>query len=240
MNLKQWQSFCSDYIASNHQENSTQYKRLSVYKDSILAIHINALVISFPVIYRLLGTGFFNQIATQYILHKNWRSHSIDELGCDFDEFLTQHQLATTMDYLIEVAKIEWLVQSLTEPKSANDSVSMLPNFLKQAEDVTIVLRDNVNFLHLNKGGIEVWFAHQKESMDTVNIKNVTEGYWLFTNEAEMVTAEEIDDALYEFISLIKDGCSLNSICEKIGLDSAIEFIARLNQKQYIEFIPLA
>ena len=239
MNLEQWQNFCSDHITEDHQDNSTQCKKLSIYKDSIVAIHINALAISFPVINRLLGKVYFNQIATQYILHKNWQSNSIDELGHDFDEFLIRHQLATKMGYLVEVAKIEWLVQSLGEPKLTNNSASMLAEILKQGQDVTVALNDNVNFLALNQGGIEVWLAHQKKSVDTINIKNVSEGCWLFANETEMVTAEEINDELNEFVLLIKNGCSLNSICEQIGVDNAIKLIARLTQKQFIEFIPL-
>ena len=239
MNLEQWQNFCSDYIATNHPKITTTHKKLSVYRDSIIAIHINALVISFPVINRLLGRVYFNQLATEYILHKNWQSNSIDEIGHDFDEFLTRHQIATRMEYLVEVSKIEWLVQSLREPKFTGDSASMLPEILKQGQDVTVALNDNVSFLHLNKGGIEVWLAHQEESLDTINIENATEGYWLFANEVEMVTTEEIDDELYQFVSLIKDGCSLGILCEKIGLDNTIAFIVQLTQKQYIEFIPL-
>lgn len=239
MNLEQWQSFCSERLAENHSDNTTQYKKLSIYRDSIVAMHINALAISFPVIKRLLGKIYFNRIATEYILHKNWQSDSIDELGNDFDDFLERDQLASTMEYLVEVAKIEWLVQSLTEQEIVNNSASMLPEFLGSAEDVTLALSDNVSTLHLNMGGIEVWLAHQKKSVDTVDLQNATIGYWLFANEADTVTTEKIDYELNEFISLINDGCSLNTVCEEIGLDNTIKFIAQLTQKQYIEFIPL-
>ena len=237
MNLAQWQQHCSDYLTGKNVQVTKEHSRLSVYKDSIEAIHIKALEISFPVLKQLLGTRFFIRLVRDYIKYKNWQSNSIDDVGDDLDLFISNYRPVKKMSYLAEVAKIEWLTQSLAEKKvNEIDLTQQLQTLLASGEEFSIGFLPHVEFFCSSEGGIEVWLAHQNEPIDEIDLSNIKTSYWCFDKGTQSIKAEPLESEDINFIGFLQNGDSINTLCQQIGVEEVIGGLLPLIRQERIFF----
>ncbi len=235
MNMLQWQTFCSEYFAGTKTNITQQYKNLSIYRDNIEAVHINALKISFPIVRELLGDRFFIKLARDYILNTQWRSHSIDDLGCNFDQFILNHELTQNITYLSEVVSIEWLIQSLPEKRNNNVDLSLqLKKLFENSEGFTIGLLPHINIFESSRGGMTIWLEHQKESFNSIDITNIKTSYWLLENNGIDVKVKQIDKDSFSFVKAIVKEKNIGVLCDEFGSDNVIQELISLIQENNI------
>lgn len=239
MNMTQWQHYCSNYIIKDGIHVNAEHRRLSVYKESIESIHIKALEISYPVIMRLLGRRFFLKLTRDYIKYKNWQSTTIDDLGYDFDDFIADYKAVCSMNYLAEVAKIEWLVQSLAE-KNINqmDVVQQLQDLLVSGEDFCVSLLPHVAFFSSSLGGIEIWLAHQEDTVADIDLNEIETTYWYCDNGRYKLTINSLDKLDFNFITSLKNRASVNDLCQQNDVEKVIQHLIVMIQREWL-FIEL-
>jgi len=237
VSLHDWQDRCSAYLLDGDKSNPVLTKGLSIYKDSIIAIHHNALKLSFPVLKELLGARIFGYVANDYIKDKNWRTSSLDEFGHDLTEFVQHHQKLLSMPFLSEVATIEWLVQSLSEFRaSAPDLGKRLNSLLKAGHDIEIRTKPNVAFIQSGQGGIEIWTAHQSGIVGDINLDNIEPSHWYLKRTVDGVSANATSLDLYQTATSMKNGRSMVDLCEQEGIENALEYLKFLLANQLISF----
>jgi hypothetical protein len=235
MNMLQWQTFCSEYFAGTKKDITQQYKNLSIYKDNIEAVHINALKISFPIVRELLGDRFFIKLARDYIFNTQWRSHSIDDLGCNLDQFILNHKLTQNLSYLSEVASIEWLIQSLAEKQQSNIDLGLqLKELFENGEEFTVGLLPHINVFESSRGGMTIWLEHQKESFDSIDITDIKTSYWLFENNCIDVKVKQIDKDYFSFVKAIVKEKHIGALCDELGNGNVIQDLIPLIQGNHI------
>ena len=83
-------------------------RRLQVYRNSIFAGLTEALRAIYPVINRLVGSEFFEHVARHFIGRHPSATGNLHDFGGEFPEFLATFPGASDLNYLPDVARLEW------------------------------------------------------------------------------------------------------------------------------------
>jgi len=81
---------------------------IEAYRRNMQANLGNALAATYPVVNRLVGEAFFREAARQNVLANPSRSGDLNEYGAAFADFLAGYPHAKDLDYLADVARLEW------------------------------------------------------------------------------------------------------------------------------------
>jgi hypothetical protein len=88
-------------------------QQLAVYRSSLIAGMARALAYTYPICQRLVGENFFLALATSFIHTHPSRAPDLNYYGADFADFLRDFEPARSLPYLPDVARLEWLWQSV-------------------------------------------------------------------------------------------------------------------------------
>jgi hypothetical protein len=88
-------------------------RSLRAYRESVLTNLAGAVVATYPVIGRIVGTPFLRAAARRYALSRPSRSGDLNRYGDDFAAFLADFEPAASLPYLPDVARLEWAVQQV-------------------------------------------------------------------------------------------------------------------------------
>jgi hypothetical protein len=83
-------------------------RRLHIYRNNLFASLGAALGAVYPVLARLVGDGFFRQLARGYVLRHPSRSGNLHEFGAGLPAYLHKQASLTALPYLADVAALEW------------------------------------------------------------------------------------------------------------------------------------
>lgn len=83
-------------------------RRLQVYRNNTRLSLTGALKAVYPVVERLVGEGFFQYAAAQYLTRHPSRSGDLHAFGESFATFLEAFEPAAGLEYLPDVARLEW------------------------------------------------------------------------------------------------------------------------------------
>lgn len=86
----------------------SQAQRLSIYRNNTQLGLTEALRDGYPVVDRLVGSGFFNYLADRYIRQYPPKSGCLLSFGEQFAEFIANFEPAHGLPYLPDIASLEW------------------------------------------------------------------------------------------------------------------------------------
>ncbi len=81
---------------------------MAIYQNSAIANITNSLQLSYPVVEKLVGKDFFEQVSREYIFNHWPTTANMDDYGEDFPHFLADVEQAKSLTYLKDVAQLEW------------------------------------------------------------------------------------------------------------------------------------
>jgi len=81
---------------------------IAIYRRNLFANLGGALAATYPVVRRLVGEAFFREAARQYVLAHPSRSGDLGDYGAQFAPFLATYAHAASLEYLPDVARLEW------------------------------------------------------------------------------------------------------------------------------------
>ena len=91
----------------------TSQQRLQIYRNNVISGQVGALKTTYPVIARLVGDEFFGYLARQYLKDNRSQTGNLNDLGHNFDSFLTTFPGTDELVYLPDVAKLEWAIHRI-------------------------------------------------------------------------------------------------------------------------------
>jgi len=100
-------TFQRDFIASLF-ERSAGSNGLEVYRRTVFANLQGALAAAYPVVQRLVGESFFEGAAETFVRAVRSTSGDLNEFGAGFAGFLAEYPPASNLEYLPDVARLEW------------------------------------------------------------------------------------------------------------------------------------
>ena len=83
-------------------------RRLQVYRNNLVVSLTAALEAVYPVVARLVGAGFFRQVARAFIAEHPSRSGNLHEFGRELPAWLHASASLQSLPYLGDVAALEW------------------------------------------------------------------------------------------------------------------------------------
>jgi hypothetical protein len=106
---------------------------MGIYQNSAIANITHSLILTYPVIEKLVGEQFFSAMCREYIFLTWPKSGNMDDYGVGFPEFLAEFEHAKHLLYLKDVARLEW---AFHQSSLADDAPITDWSTLAQASDI--------------------------------------------------------------------------------------------------------
>ena len=106
-----WQRLCAHCAPTRREQGIAAYRR------GVMANLANAVCSTYPVIESIVGKDFLYEAALGYAAKTPSQSGDLNAFGADFDRFLAIY--APTLPYLPDIARLEWLIQTVYSAEDA-------------------------------------------------------------------------------------------------------------------------
>ena len=178
--------------------------RLNIYRNTFVSTLTSALRITHPAVQRLVGAEFFDGAARHFIDRYPPQSAYLDLYGAGFAQFLEQFPPAMSLDYLADVARLEWAVNGALHAKdalplnmahlekrsqSAQAGLRLIPHhsvhFVRSIYPVDVLWRavlaeDDLALAKIDLAAGPVWLMIARLG-DAVDVTRLGESEWHFT-----------------------------------------------------------
>lgn len=91
-----------------HSDTISASARLTIYRNNVHQALINALVLTYPVLAKVVDERFFRYAASQYIKKHPSMSGNLEDYGRDMPQFLEQFEPVAHLPYVPDIARFEW------------------------------------------------------------------------------------------------------------------------------------
>jgi hypothetical protein len=195
-------------------------ERINIYRDSIFAGLTRAMAETYPVCKQLVGEPFFDVMAGKYIVAQPSLSPDLNEYGGSFAEFIQQYEPARAVVYLADMARLEWLMnQAFTAGEVGENNLSCLQEMSDQALlDVVFHLPPHADLLRSIYPLDQIWSMHQGGNDTGMGeLQPLTDELKLVVwRPHRQVQFEPLQDEMYLFLSVIKQGMPFAQVCEHL------------------------
>lgn len=199
----------------------TKSDRFSIYRGNLLAIWNKTLANAYPVVQRLVGEDFFEDIARAY--GRQYPSHSgdLNFFGEHFPPFLKVQESLLAYPYIVAVAELEWLLhRSYYARKELQIS---LPQLISQAGDniqqVRLSFAPDVSFHQSEFATLAIWQAHQAAEVEDLTTPIHTPTFGVISRPGWQAQVTGLGEASY---------CALEALYEGQTLESALDLALQI------------
>lgn len=207
-------------------------KRFLIYKNNFYSRLVDALRDTYPAVVRLVGDEFFRYAAVEYIARTPPRIATLLTYGETFGEFLATFPPASSIPYLADVARLEFLY---LEAYHAPDAVrNDLDAILRGADDVCPVLHPSARFLTSPFQVSRIWELNRNDaSFDDVVLPELRE-YLLMIRPGREVEVRRLRPGAYAALLAFAGGASIAEARREAeraepGFDFAVHYAALAN-----------
>lgn len=135
--------------------------RLEIYANTRRATLTHALALTFPAVRALIGARCFEAMAWQFVATTPPASAYLDRYGAELPQFLRSYEPAAALDYLADVAALEWAVSRACHapdaPRLDPRELSELP--AQALGSVIFIGHPSVATLRLTSPADRIWRA---------------------------------------------------------------------------------
>lgn len=213
---------------------------MGIYQSSAIANIIQAMMLTYPVIEKLVGEDFFRASCKKFIRLHCPKSANMDDYGEEFADFLEEFEPAKQLTYLKDVAQLEWLfhLSSLANDSKVTDWSRLSAVPADKALQVKLLLAPTVKLMSSFFPIDKIWQMNQPNSI-------VNEEIDLALNTSQETFSIVYRSGLKTEIMTVTEGefTLLLSFNQQHSLANAIETSTRIDSsisiddviKKYIE-----
>lgn len=185
-------------------------KRFAVYRNNVTVGLVNALADIFPAVQRLVGEGFFRDMARVYLSEEPPRSALLFEYGGGFAAFLDRFEPVSKLPYLSGVARLEraWL-----DAFHAADADPLLPESLgaippESLGEVTFTPHPTARIVRCTYAAVAIFSASREERpLDHIRPLDPEDG--LITRPRHEVQVRQLPSRAGDFFEALMTGMTL-------------------------------
>lgn len=190
--------------------------RLDIYRDGYYLRLLEAMSQDYDVLRALITEETFDQWAREYIQAYPSHFRSIRWYGKEFSDFLKQK---TDQNYLIEMAKFEWL---LTESFDAADSpvISMDTMAAIPPENWPLMrfeLHPSLRQLTLSSNAVAIWQSYKDKNQLLTPEEAETPAPWIIWRKEYDILFCSLTPAENSMIQALIQGLPFKNICEDLS-----------------------
>jgi hypothetical protein len=197
----------------------TAEQRLSIYRNNTQLGLIEALRDGYPVVNKLVGTEFFNQLAQSFIRQYPPKVGCLLSFGSEFAGFITDYEPASSLPYLPDVARLEWLWHEVFhEADAATLDVTTLAGISPDYYGgLGFTLHPTVRLFESSYPILHIWQVNQEDYQDdgTVNLDEGGCQLLIYRPglEVEIVALREVE---HKFLCLLDADLTLTQAVEEV------------------------
>ena len=187
--------------------------RTAIYRRNLLANLRDALGATYPVVRRLVGDAFFGEAADRLARAHPSASGDLHRYGEAFASFLEGYEPARDLDYLPDVARLEWAVAQAFHAADARafdfGSLAAIPEDARAA--IQLTLQPGARLLASDHPIAAIWEANQPDCDGT---PGRTEGSdrVLVHREGFVVRVRSVADDEWALLNALAHGTFLSTL----------------------------
>ena len=186
----------------------TPAARLQIYRNIVFNNHAAALRTAYPVVLRLVGEAFFESAAARYLRDCPTRSGNLQDYGASFPEFLAQLPQAAGLDYLPDVARLEWARQDSYLAAAAEPiSVTALAA-VTEPDCLRLQLHPSVRLLSSMHAVLDIWQFCQQSTTEHLELSGKPQRV-LVWRDATQIAMQEVDAGCHALVAALLLGTPL-------------------------------
>lgn len=173
LTLRELQSAFAQSVAGNAPDRLLQLvdgrgsdpaALLAIYRNNVVTRLTDTLSGAFPVVYRLVDRGFFDYAVDAFLHQHLPTSGCLSEYGSDFPLFLAGFAPAAELEYLADVARLEWAIHELRHAAApAPIAIAALAAMPGDPSLFRLQLSTAVQFIASSYSIDQIWIAHQED-----------------------------------------------------------------------------
>ncbi len=190
--------------------------RLDIYANAYRLRLVEVLAGSYPVLKAHLGNKKFAVLANEYIDSYPSHSPSLRWFGDQLEYFLIQHPKYKRSQYLTELAKVEWTMESVFDATNSDivtlEFVAKIP--LKAWANMRLRMHTSLYCLDLSWNVMQLWEAISLKKTPKKMRQNKSSEHWIFwrqdlINQCRLLPVDEA----YALSAILK-GKKFGEVCE--------------------------
>lgn len=200
---------------------------LTIYRRATTATLVQALRVSYPVVERLVGAGFFAAATSAYVAETPSRSGDLERYGADFARFLDRYRPAASLPYLADVARLERLLaQLLRAPFSrALDRTTLAALSAADLPCLRLALSPRSALFCSRYPAFDIWRENRDQQYEPASISLDSGETRLLLVAGKSVAAHSLTAAEHLFFECIRYGETLeNAVDSAVGHDPSLDF----------------
>ncbi|HUN92565.1 MAG TPA: DNA-binding domain-containing protein [Burkholderiaceae bacterium] len=194
------------------EDDAVVARRLALYRGNVIVHATRALQAAFPVSRRIVGADFFDALAGAFWRAQPATDGDLNEYGATLADFIASFPPASTLPYLADVARLEWLVhRSHFAADAARLDLAMLASH-PRPDEARMPLHPASALLRTGHPAASIWLAHSTAEDDEAAL----DGAWrdgpqriLVARPGEAVEVHSLDAATFEWLSGLAAGMPL-------------------------------
>lgn len=192
--------------------------RVQVYRNSAALTHTDTLRTTYPAVLALVGDNFFESAAVQYRRAHPSTSGNLQDFGARFAEFIGALPNTYQLPYLADVARLEWLRQTVA---LAADATPLSAAAMQQAsvpaqahDKLCIALHPSVRLFASQHAVLTLWRYAMDPPAERLQLPTEGEHVVLWRSDTEVAMAS-VDAASFTCIEALSRGVSLDDACHE-------------------------
>lgn len=210
-------------------------QRLQVYRNMLAANHQAALATAYPIVLRLVGDDFFDDLCAAYLQEYPSTSGNLQDYGAQFPELIESHPQAATLDYLADVARLEWARQEsvlapLEDPVSNAIADSVAPD---DYENLCFSLVPSLKLVQSDYPILDIWLYCNDPCDSRLDIEGHRQDVVVWRSGTQIAMLA-IEPARYRLLSRLADGKPLGTAIETGADDLAADTLRWLFSERLV------
>jgi len=191
--------------------------RLAIYRNHVFTTLTEALTSTFPVVVRIVDERFFTYAADRYVREHPPAGPCLFEYGESFPEFLATFPPCRHLEYLPDVARLEWAINQAVH---AEDAVALDPRWLaavppEEVGRLRLRLHPAMSLLDSPWPLDRIWRANQPEADPDLRVDLSAGGVRLEVRRCgDDVVFRALEPAVYALRRALADGRDLGDAAE--------------------------
>lgn len=216
-------------------------QRLNIYRNTFLSTLSKALRLSFPAVQRLVGPDFFEAAAQTFARGHPPRCADLNRYGEGFPDFLQHLESAAALDYLPDVARLDWAVNRALHATDASAlELARLEAIDPHEQDrVCFVPHPSISMLKSSFPVDTIWRAvlHQDDpAMAAIDLKEGP-AFLLVERVHDQVEVRRLDAAAWCFAEALFGGdCLATALGKAKGVDAPALLAGHLMAGRCVSF----
>ncbi len=197
-------------------------QRLSIYRNNVMNSLTEVLADIYPTVKRLVGDDFFQQLARACVRTHPPQTAVVAHYGEMFPEFIAdilQQQAIDNLDYLPDVAQLEWLQQCSYYAADENQlDVQALTQV--QADDLDNLVFQALPAVYLMRSHwpvVAIWQENLKAEPQPIDLTQTQHDHVLICRREFAVEVISLAPECYDFLEQLFDSATLSQAMMKIA-----------------------